>query len=322
VLTRTLRRRAFVAAAFTAASVAAGGDARADSCTSPDLLETIPADSATGVPLNASLFARYQTNAEYVDEPVVMETALPDAEDGGAADQDAGGTPPPVPVPVTVTFNAAEGLLQATPVSPLSPGTSYVVHWPALRGIDTATLGSKEDLRFTAGTSDDTSPPTFAGITSVSWDVSRDVDSCTNDVEERYVFSLGLGAAADDGGRDALTLVVLQTSGPGVDADAPVPVLVQRIPPAGQGVTVTSTDLVGHVCFAAIVQDLTAKVSTSGAPVCVDTVAPPFFYSCAVGVGRRSGGAAWLTTAAAFAVLTARRARPRARGRRRREGGG
>jgi hypothetical protein len=229
---------------------------------------------------------------------------------------------------VTVSFNAAEGLLQATPLSLLTPNTAYVIHWPALRGIDTATLGTTMNLHFTSGTTEDLSPPTFGGITSVSWDVSRENDSCTNQVDERYVFDLGIGDAADEGGRDSLTLIVFQTSGPGVDASAPLPVLVQGIPPVGQGVTVTSTDLVGHVCFAAIVQNLAGHVSTSGAPMCVDTVAPPFFYSCGVAQGlgsRRSHrlpAAAIVTAAAALILFGRRRSKGRPRAARQRDGAG
>jgi hypothetical protein len=144
----------------------------------------------------------------------------------------------------------------------------------------------------------------------VSWNVSRETDSCTNDIDERYVFDLGLGAATDDGGRDSLTLLVFQTAGPDIDASAATPVLVERIPPEGQGVTITTTVQVGHVCFAALVRDLTLKVSTSGAPVCVDTVSPPFFYSCDVSPGPQSTSAACaaLIALAIAAVASRRRA--------------
>ncbi len=281
-----------------AASLAAPGDARADSCTTPNLIETIPPDKATGVPTNASLFARYEVNAQYQQEPVTM-------------DQLHSGTAVVTGQAVQATFDSTEGMLQVTPPAPLAPGDSYVIHWPALRGIDTATLGTKADQHFTAGSAADMAPPTFGGISSVTWDVARETDSCTNHVEERYVFDLGLGPAADDGGRGSLTLLVFQTSGPGVDASAPTPVLVQRIPPEGSGVTITSTVQVGHVCFAAIVRDLTMNVSTSGPPVCVDTVDPPFFYACGVAPGGRfrSGRAGAVLFAAALALAVARRGR-------------
>ncbi len=292
------RRRWAPAVLASAVGFAAARDARADSCTAPNLLETIPADKATGVPTNASLFAHYEVNAQYLQEPVTM-----DQVHMGSAVVTGQAWP--------ATFDQTQGMLQVTPPAPLTPGDTYVIHWPALRGIDTATLGTTFDLHFTAGTTPDTAPPTFAGISSVSWDVSRETDSCTSRIEERYVFDLGLGAAADDGGRDSLTLLVFQTSGPGVDASSPAPVLVRRIPPVGAGVTITSTVQVGHVCYAAIVQDLASHVSTSGAaPVCVDTVAPPFFYGCDVARGGRPGGAE-LLCAAVLALTGARRGRIR-----------
>jgi hypothetical protein len=272
-------------------------DARADSCTSPDLIETIPESGATNVPTNAMLFARYVTIAQYLDEPVLFEH------------------PAGVETTVPATFDDTSGLLQITPPMPLTPGDAYVVHWPTLRGIDTATLGSTADLSFTAGSEEDVTPPTFDGITSVTWDVSRTSDSCTGSIDQRYVFTLGLGTAADDGGRDSLTLLVFQTAGSTVDASAPAPVLVQRIPPAGQDAQVTTTvgSGVGHICFAAIVRDLTLKVSTSGSPVCVDTVAPPFFYGCGTAPARGTRGGLVAFSVAAFAL--ARRARRRPRGR-------
>jgi hypothetical protein len=316
-----LRARGRARALVTGLSVAAAAtgllasrDACADSCDHPDLIETIPDDLATGVPVNASLFAHYATNAQYVNEKVTLEQTTGAGDDAGVV---AGSV-----VPITVTFDQAEGLLQATPMAPLMPDTTYVVQWPSLRGLDTATLGTKASTHFTTGTKIDTAAPTFGGIKSVSWDVSRDHDSCTGRVEERYVFDLALGDAADDGGRDSLSLVVFETSGPGIDASAPQPLLVQRIPPAGQSVRITSNDLVGHVCFAAIVQDLTGKASTSGAPMCVDTVAPPFFYSCAMSAGRHRWSAELLMAAAALVVLAKRRARGQTGTSSRREGAG
>jgi hypothetical protein len=279
---------------FTAGLTALPGIALADSCTSPDLLETIPADMATGVPTNATFFARYEANAQYQNEPVTW-------------DQIHSGQPVFTGMNVAAQFDSTEGLLQVTPPAPLTPGDQYVVHWPALRGIDTATLGSTTDLHFTAGDTADTASPSFAGISSVSWDVSRDNDSCTGHIEDRYVFSLGLGAASDDGGRDSLTLLVFETEGPGVEAGSPTPVLVQRIPPEGQGATVTSTVQVGHICFAALVRDLTMKVSTSGAPVCVDTVSTPFFYSCRAAPAERHTGHGALAAVAVAGSAAARR---------------
>lgn len=269
--------------------------ARADSCTSPDLIETMPPDGADNVPMNAMLFARYATIAQYLNEAVVLEH------------------PAGVDTTVPAQFDDTSGLLQITPPMALVPGDSYTVHWPALRGIDTATLGKTSNLTFTAGSEADVSPPTFAGVTSVAWDVSRESDPCNSAIDQRYVFNLGLGAATDDGGRDSLTLLVFQTSGPSVDSSAPAPVLVQRIPPEGQGVQVTTDVTVGHICFAAIVRDLTLKASTSGPPMCVDTVSPPFFYGCGVAPVHDARDLGMVAFSAA-ALGLARRVRRRTRG--------
>lgn len=317
MLTARGRTRALVTGLFVAAAAAcllASREAQADTCNHPDLLETIPDDLATGVPVNASLYARYATNAQYIDETVTLEQTTGAGDDAGIVS----GTS----IPLTVTFDQAEGLLRAAPMAPLAPDATYVIQWPSLRGLDTATLGTKASTHFTTGATIDSAPPTFGGVKSVSWDVSREHDSCTGRVEERYVFDLTLGDASDDGGRDALALIVFETSGPGVDSSAPLPLLTQRIPPAGQSVRITRTDLVGHVCFAAIVQDLTGKPSTSGAPVCVDTVASPFFYSCGVGAGRHPYGPEVLTVAGMLLLLGKRRARGRATAPPKREGAG
>jgi hypothetical protein len=293
--------------------------ARADSCVAPDLLDTIPADMSTGVPTNASLFAQYQTNAQYQEQPVTIDEYEPSA-DGGV---DGGmGTAVVTGQAIPATFDPTSGLLQITPLAGLTPGDLYVVHWPALTGIDTASLGTSADTHFTAGSTMDTQAPTFAGLSSVSWNVSRQSDSCNSDIDQRYVFNLGLGAAADDGGRDFLTVLVFQTAGPDIDADAATTVLVQPIPPEGQGVTVTTDVQVGHVCFAAIVRDLTMKVSTSGAPVCVDTVSPPFFYSCGVGRGRAPRPAGLVAVALAALASTRRMSTRTRRVSRRRRGDG
>lgn len=292
----TLKRKLAISMIAASAVLSQGSEreARADSCTSPDLIETMPPDGATNVPTNAMLFARYASIAQYLGEPVVLEH------------------PAGVETTVAATFDDTSGLLQMTPPMPLVPGDSYTVHWPALRGIDTATLGNTSDPTFTAGSEADVSSPTFAGITSASWDVSRESDACNSTIDQRYVFKLGLGAAADDGGRDSLTLLVFQTSGPSVDSSAPVQVLVQRIPPDGQEVEVTTDVTVGHICFAAIVRDLTLKESTSGAPVCVDTVSPPFFYGCGVAPARGARGVGTVAFVAA-ALALARRTRRRKR---------
>jgi len=302
VLTARRRSAWLPAVVIVAASVAlAPRQVGASSCTSPDLVETIPADGTAHVPTNASLFARYETIAQYQGETVTLEQVGSD-------------TPPGPAVPAT--FDATSGLLQVTPAQPLTANQSYILHWPSLRGLDTATLGSKTDLHFTTGSELYVSPPTFAGITGLAWDVSRASDPCTNAIVERYVYRLALGMAADDsqganelvadgGVGGSLTLLVFQTSGPGVDADAPSQVLVRRMPPVGEGVQVTSTVAVGHICFSAIVRDLALKSSPAGGPpVCVDTVAPPFFYGCDVAGAGGSGGLGAALALGAVALAT------------------
>jgi hypothetical protein len=80
-------------------------------------------------------------------------------------------------------------------------------------------------------------------------------------------------------------LTVFQTSGPDLSAGAaPQPVHTQLMPEDDRvRVSRAVDDSVGHICFAAIVRDLTGRVSSSGnEEVCTDTVQPPFFYGCAM----------------------------------------
>jgi hypothetical protein len=154
-----------------------------------------------------------------------------------------------------------------------------------LRGIATASLGRGRTITFTAGSREDMKAPTFGGVKSVDWDVDRRTDECTDTVEDRLKFDIKLGKASDDGGRDLLTLVVFQTAGPEIGPkDPPLPVRVGKLPDDDEIHFKQAVDLaVGHVCFAAIVRDLTGLPSASGSKeVCVDTVAPPFFYGCSI----------------------------------------
>ncbi len=292
------RRSWCAAAAVLSASFAVGGrDARADSCTTPDLLETIPPDGARDVPTNATLFARYASVAQYLGEPVQLEHVGVDTQ------------------PVAATFDAAEAMLSVAPPAPLVAGDSYVIHWPGLRGLDTANLGTGLDQHLRAAASPDVDPPTFDGITGLAWDVTRERDACSGSIDERYAFDLSLGEAADDGGRDSLTLLVFRTAGPRLAPGAREQVLLQRIPAAGQTVRVSSAvdHAVGHVCFAAIARDLTGKVSSGGVEKCVDTASPPFFYGCATALPGSAGDGQWLAAAVlALVIALSRRGRRRA----------
>jgi hypothetical protein len=284
------------AIAAAAATIGWSSGAGATPCTRPDLIETLPADGATGVPPNARLSARYAATAEYLGEPVPLEHVGVGVE------------------PAPATFDANEGLLTIVPDQPLVPSDTYQITWPALRGLTTAALGKGGEVKFTAGTADDTVAPDFAGIRSVAWDVERPNDDCSDSPQDRYRFDLALGDATDDASRDLLTLVVFQTAGPELSGGAPEPVLVERVPPSGQGAEVRrSIDAaVGRVCFAALVRDSLGRVSNSTqSEACVTTVRPPFFYGCATTRGRPTTGYAWLGT---FLLVASMRARRRHRG--------
>ena len=205
-------------------------------------------------------------------------------------------------------FDPTEVRLDVTPTEPLVAGGEYVVRWPSLRGLNAAAPGHGGEAHFTAGTADDTESPSFAGVTKVRWDVEREQNECTDELEERYVFDIVLGDVSDDGGRDGLTLLLFQTSGSGAKGMT-VPVSTRAIPPAGAmaQVKLPTRNSVGHVCFAALVRDTADFVSQSGAAeACVDTVAPPFFRGCSV-AGPASGAAATFAVLALLALLARRR---------------
>ena len=237
--------------------------ANAGTCASPDLIETIPPDGAQTVPLDARLFARFGTAAEYIDEKVSFQHV-------GEPEQMLVGT-----------WTATEGLLSITPPAPLVIGQEYIVKWPGLRGVNSANRGHGGDIRIRAGAAD-TKPPVFAGLGGIWWDVDRARDPCTDAVEDRYLFDIDLLAASDDGGRESLTILVFQTSGSASSTSAPTPVLVSAMPPPGARIRIVrSVDRgVGRVCYAAIARDLTGKVSSGSAESCTETVTPPFFYGC------------------------------------------
>src|SRR6185436_5466673 len=65
-------RRTLAAVTLALGAAAAPSVARAASCGKPDLVDMVPPDLATGVPLNARLGAHYATAAEYQGEDVVL----------------------------------------------------------------------------------------------------------------------------------------------------------------------------------------------------------------------------------------------------------
>jgi len=293
-----VKRRALGACAcFVLAALALARDARAQQCGRPDVLDTVPPDEATGVPPNASLTAHYDPSAEYLGEDVVLTPM-------GGVDE-----------VVKATFDDTQGLLTYVPPAPLAPG-AYVITWPALRGLNAAALGTSAVVHFTVGATDDTKPPAFGGVTGVTWDLERKNNTCTNSIEDRFVFELSLAPASDDGGREGLRLVIFQTSGSGVDVDAgSVPVQTMAMPGAGKTaeVKLPVSDATGHVCFAAIARDLTGKISDSGShAACVDTIAPPFFRGCVVAPdGSRGDRGVGLAALVALVALARRRRRAR-----------
>lgn len=266
----------------TAGGLLLAAKAHAAPCGKPVLLYALPPDGADNVPTDATLSAIYAKTAHHGNEPVTLKQS-----DG-------------TEVPAQVNFDDNELTLTLKPDAPLTAGEVYTVEWPAqLRGY-TTTNDKPKDVTFTVGSGPDSAAPSFDGVTSVSWDVKRSRDSCTNSVEERFVFDLDLAQADDDGGRDSLELLLFKTVGSGAPLQEPV-----RAMPSGNKVSVASSvgAATGHVCFAALARDLTGKTSASGDhTVCVDTVKPPFFYGCRVAGGREAGKAGWLGLAlAAFA---------------------
>jgi MYXO-CTERM domain-containing protein len=247
---------------------------------------------ATNVPPNASLIAHYDISAEYVNESIWITPPSPGAR-----------------APHMGEFDSSEGVVTYKPEAPLEAGV-YTVEWPSLRGLNAAAPGRGVTITFTVGTQPDVAAPSFDGLTSVHWALERQKNDCTDALESRFVFDFELAPADDDGGRDGLTLVVLQTAGGAVDGGGPVPVLARAMPAPGEHVVVKLpvADATGHVCFAALARDTTGQVSNSGSQeVCVETTAPPFFKGCAIapsGSGRREAAVALLLM---FTVLRRRR---------------
>ena len=291
------RALSIIAGALAVLGALSPRTARAGLCGRADLIDTVPPSKAAAIPPNASLFAHYDPSAEYLGEDVVLTVR-------GGTDE-----------VVKAVFDGTQGLLTFTPPSALAPG-EYAIRWPGLRGLNAAALGRGANVTFTVGEIPDVAVPSFEGLTGVRWDLERQSNDCTDSLENRLVFDLPLGPADDDGGRDGLTLVVFQTAGGAVDGGS-VPVLARALPAPGAHaqVKLPVTDATGHVCFAALVRDLTGKTSNSGSQeLCVETTAPPFFRGCAVGPGSPRDTGALL--AIALALVLGRRTRRRTMNRR------
>ncbi|HVU00753.1 MAG TPA: hypothetical protein VHE30_03345 [Polyangiaceae bacterium] len=310
--------RAALFAAVTCASV----PARATSCVRPDLVFTVPADGARTVPRNATLVAKYDATAEYIADDESDTVTIQHEND------DPTGI---VPYYLTVddTTGAvtrvdgldSEGIATLHP-GDLVPGDRYTVKWPGLRGIGTASRGRGATVSFTVAAQEDTAAPQFEGLTHVEWDVQREHDDCTDSVEERFRFDLTVGTATDDSDTRLLTTVVYQSHGGDADKRGePVPVALAPYPgPFGKVTVIQSIDASeGHVCFAALVRDLslvddrTPRVS-GGADreVCTHATPPPFFYGCTVGrpAGGKSRGGPPCALMIALSLWAMRRHRP------------
>lgn len=279
-----------IAAAATAAPAA-----RAGQCGKPDLVDMVPPDMATGVSLNARLGAHYAASADYLGEEVVL--VHPDTNEESLA----------------ATWDPSETLLSVTPTAPLEPSAAYTIRWPALRGLNAAAPGLGGNASFTTGVGDDVAAPIFAGVAAVSWDLERAADDCVDDLVERFVFDIQLGAVSDDGGRAGLTLLLFQTDGPQVmNMPTPIPARAWPADPTHAQVKLAKDASVGTICFAGVARDTLGQYSASNSvQACVQTTAPPFFNGCSV-AGSRAGLAGPLA-ATALLALVARRRRPRAR---------
>ncbi|MEB2310680.1 MAG: hypothetical protein OZ921_00115 [Sorangiineae bacterium] len=277
-----------------AAAWLVAGSAQAAPCARPDLRDAFPPNGASAVPTDAVLTAHYGLTADYLGEPVELERV------GGGVET------------LSASFDANEGLLTVVPPGGLIAGARYELRWPSLRGKNSATKGRTESVSFAVGDGPDRSPPTFAGVAELDWDVVRDADECTEGIEERYAFDLSLAPADDDGGRGSLALIVFQTAGPGIDASTgPVPISVSHFPAEGTVRVVRPIpSAIGHVCFAAIARDLVGNVSAGGSSErCADTVPPPFFYGCSSappGRGRAPAAPLGLALLAFFALRRGR----------------
>jgi hypothetical protein len=275
-----------------AAAVWGAMPAFAQTCGAPDLLAALPPDGATGVPIGAPLHALYAAAAIYQSEPVLLD--LPDGTQRALVGE----------------FDPAEGQLTLLPPDALVALTAYTVHWPELRGTTSGGKGRGRSVTFTTGEGPDTTPPSFAGATALAWDWARESDDCTDNIEDRLAFSLSLADASDDGGRESLTLLLSQTQGP-LLGPSPRQVFLGALPPPGQPARLSMAvdSAVGRICFAALVRDLTGKISNGGnTEVCVRTTRPPFFNGCAlVPPGRSTGGAFGMAAVLGLVLLAWRR---------------
>jgi hypothetical protein len=263
--------RAISLLAFFGASLL-GQRAEGAPCGVPEVVATFPRANALRVPSNATLAAHYGAPAEYDEEPVSLTAS------NGAV------------IALTVGYDEAEGMLRATPAEPLASG-SYAIVWPALRGPATG-AGRSKTIEFSVVPAMDQAPPSFDGLRSVTWDLAREKDPCTDALEDRYVFDFTLGAADDDAGPGHLALLVFETEHPRSGPSTPPRQIgIYPLPDAGILHVPRSARRSGKSCFAAVTRDLVGFVSAGGhREVCIETIEPPWFEGCALARARSHGG--------------------------------
>ena len=123
---RTFAAAVLLAGAGGAAVVVAPARAHAAPCGVPDLVDMVPPDGATAVPLNATLSAHYMASADYLGEDVVLVHP-----DGREQVLDA-------------RFDPTEVLLSVTPTEPLVRGRRL------RRALAGAARAERRDARATA----------------------------------------------------------------------------------------------------------------------------------------------------------------------------
>jgi hypothetical protein len=147
-------------------------------------------------------------------------------------------------------------------------------------------------------------PPSFEGIESVTWDLAREKDPCTDALEDRYVFDFELGAASDDADPGHLAVLVFETEHPRSGPSTP-PKQIGIYPLPNDGVlhVPRSARRSGKSCFAAVTRDLVGFVSSGGdVEVCTETIEPPWFVGCAVARGGSLSGAGVVGMAGVLAL--------------------
>ena len=174
-----------------------------------------------------------------------------------------------------------------------SPGATYTVRWPALRGLNAAAPGTGGQAALHGRRGDRRRAARVRRRRRARPGISlRQTNDCTDSIEERFVFDLDLGAATDDGGRDGLTLMLFQTSGPaasgGVGAGA-------RARPAARGEARAGRPADGRrrrTTSASRAWSATRPARSRTAPIgeaCVDTTAAPLLPRLQRGAARTPG---------------------------------